>query len=63
MNQWKNINNRKQTLNLKVERQDSQYIPGLLKGVAKEIAKYKLHYTVLVNFRLYRVGTEWAVEF
>jgi len=36
---------------------------GLLKAVATELAKYKLDFAVLEEFRLNKVGAEWAVDF
>jgi hypothetical protein len=37
-------------------------MPGLLTVVVTELAKYKLDFVVGVEFRLNKVGTEWAVE-
>jgi len=36
---------------------------GLLKAVATELAKYKLDFVVVEEFRLKTLGTEWAVDF
>jgi hypothetical protein len=62
LSEWKDINNSKQTLSgtLKVR---CPYISGLLKEVAAELANYKLDFVVVEEFRLKKLGTEWAVDF
>jgi len=37
--------------------------PALLKTVATELAKYELDFPVAEEFRLNKVGREWAVDF
>jgi len=38
-------------------------MPGLLEAVATELANYELDFVILEEFRLKKVGTEWAVDF
>jgi len=38
-------------------------MPGLLKAVATELAKYKLYLVVVEELRFYKLRTEWAVSF
>jgi len=38
-------------------------MPGLVKAVATELATYKLDFVVVEEFRLKKVGTEWAEDF
>jgi len=36
---------------------------GLVKAVTTELAKYKLDFVSLGEFRLNKLGIEWAVDF
>ena len=38
-------------------------MPGLLKVVATELAKYILGFVVVDEFKSNKLGTEWAVDF
>jgi hypothetical protein len=38
-------------------------MPAFLKAVTTVLAKYKLNFVVVEDFRLDKLGTEWAVDF
>ena len=38
-------------------------MPGLLKALSTELTNYKLDFVVVEEFRLNKLGTEWAVGF